>query len=304
MSIAYLQSQDMFVANKVFPNIPVQKSSDSYFVYAKDQWFRSDAQRRAPLTESAGTGYDVTTSTYTIADPLSLHYDVSDRMRENAAAPMNLDREASLIVTQQLLLSREQEWAAKHFITGLWTGSSTGTDITPGTLWDASGATPIANIRAQIQACKTKTGFRPNTFVMADNVWTVLQDSADFVGRLGNDSLKIYNKDVLARILGIDNVYIAGAVQNTAAEGATAVMAELYSKDCLLTYSAPRPNIMQPSAGYTFSLASLYGAGSDGLRMKRFRMEHLEADRVEGAMAYDQKVVASDMGVFFNNVIS
>jgi hypothetical protein len=33
-------------------------------------------------------------------------------------------------------------------------------------------------------------------------------------------------------------------------------------------------------------------------------MEHLEADRVEGEMAFDQKMVASDLGVYFTSAVA
>ena len=43
---------------------------------------------------------------------------------------------------------------------------------------------------------------------------------------------------------------------------------------------------------------------AQGIRMKRFRMEHIAADRIEGEMTYDMKVVAKDMGMFIKNAVS
>ena len=55
ISVAYMQSADTFIADKVFPMIPVQKQSDTYFEYDKESFFRDDARERAKGTESAGT---------------------------------------------------------------------------------------------------------------------------------------------------------------------------------------------------------------------------------------------------------
>jgi hypothetical protein len=33
-------------------------------------------------------------------------------------------------------------------------------------------------------------------------------------------------------------------------------------------------------------------------------MDHLKSDRVEGEMAYDQKLVAADLGYFFNGIVA
>jgi hypothetical protein len=38
--------------------------------------------------------------------------------------------------------------------------------------------------------------------------------------------------------------------------------------------------------------------------MKNFRMEPIAADRIEGEMTYDQKIVASDMGIFLSAAIA
>ena len=87
ISVAYLQKQDNFIADKVFPVVPVDKKSDKYFVYTKNDWFRDEAQRRADATESAGSGYNLTTGTYS-ADVFAFHKDVGDQTVANADAPL------------------------------------------------------------------------------------------------------------------------------------------------------------------------------------------------------------------------
>ena len=58
MSVAYMQDADVFIAGKVFPIIPVQKQSDLYFIYEKEDFFRDEAAERAAGTESAGGDYE------------------------------------------------------------------------------------------------------------------------------------------------------------------------------------------------------------------------------------------------------
>ena len=38
ISVAYMQKQENFIANKVFPIVPVDKQSDKYFSYTKNDW--------------------------------------------------------------------------------------------------------------------------------------------------------------------------------------------------------------------------------------------------------------------------
>ena len=309
ISIAFLQSMDEFVAARVFPNVPSAKQSNRYTVYPKGQWFRTDAKKRGLSQESAGTGYEIDNTPTFFCDPYAIHKDIDDQLRANADEPINLDSEATELVTRQMALRREKDWAAKYFATSVWTGSSTGGDITPSTLWDAGGSTPISDMRTEIASMKKKTGFRPNKLILAEDVWVKLQDNADFLDRIAVTQRKIVSTDLLAAVLNTTNgdnfeVLIAGAVENTALEGATPVMDWINSKGALLVHAAPRPSILKPSAGYTFSWTGLIGAGKDGLRVKRFRMEPITSDRVEAEMAYDQKLVADELGVFFDGVIS
>ena len=46
-------------AADAFPVVPVQKQGDLYWKYDKGDWFRGQAELRAPATESAGGGWEV-----------------------------------------------------------------------------------------------------------------------------------------------------------------------------------------------------------------------------------------------------
>jgi hypothetical protein len=303
ISVAYLQDQSGFISDKVFPNVPVKKQSDKYFIYDKDAWFRSDAQKRAPSTESAGSGYTLSQGTYS-CDVFALHKDIDDDVRANADKPLDMDRDATMFVTRQMLMKREQDFKAKYFGTGIWTGGTGGTDVTPTTKWDASGATPIDDITNEIDVMEGKTGFAPNVLVLPKDVWTAIKNSPDFLNRVKTTSDKIVTIDLLAKVLEIDKVYIAKAVQNTAIEGATAALSYLYTDAALLVHAAPNPSIMQPTAGYTFSWNGRTGTQGQGQRVSKFRHDLIKSDRIEAEMTYDQKLVAADLGVYFDDVLT
>lgn len=309
ISIAFLQDQREFVADRVFPNIPVAKQRDRYFEFPRDQWFRTEARERGLSQESAGSGFDIDNSPTYSANVKALHKDIDDQLRANQDAPLDLDAASAEFVTRGLLLRREKDWASKHFTTGVWTGTSTGTDVTPTTLWDASGSTPIKDLRTQITAMKRKTGFMPNKLVLGEEVWSAIQDNGDFLDRISIGRDKVVTTDLLAAVLGLNRmpggeVIIAGGVENIAAEKAASDLRFIFGKSALLVYAAPRPSLMHPTAGYTFSWTGYLGAGVNGLRMLRFRIQEKRSDRVEGEMAYDQKIVATDLGAFFSGVIS
>jgi hypothetical protein len=313
ISIAFMQNPAYFIADQVFPNIPVSKQSDRYFTYDRGMFNRSQMQMRAPSAESAGITYSIDSTPNYFAETFALHRDIPDQVRANADSPINLDREATELLSMQALLKREVTWAAAYFTTSKWTGDQTGVDsASPGAnqfgQFNRADSNPIEVIRASATTIHERTGFRPNTLVMGRRVYDTLLDHPDIIGRInagqtpGGPAMTLRRN--LAALFEVDRVLVMDAIQNTAAEGDTNVHAFIGGKSMLLVYSAPNPGIMVPSGGYTFSWTGLLGSGAMGNRISRFRMEHFKSDRVEIEQSYVQKLVAADLGVFFATAVA
>lgn len=302
LSTAYKNERSDFIADQVFPIVPVAKQGDLFYRYTKDYWFRTIAEKRANATESAGGGFKVDTDSY-FAHVWAVHKDVSDRERANADAALDPDSDSTDWVTEQLLLRREKEWHDTYFQTGVW-----GSDFTPATLWDAGGSDPITDVRAQTRAIKRLTGRKPNTLVVSGSVDDALNDNAAVLARINGGARPgdpaLVTPALLASAFGVSRYLVAEAIENTATEGAAFAGADLFGKHALLVYSEPSPGLKKPSGGYTFSWTGLLGGRAGSAEMSRFRMEKLKADRIEGEAAYDMKLVGADLGIFFDSVIS
>lgn len=304
ISIAYMQQASQFVADRVFPNIPVQKQSDLYFTYDRGFFFRSEMKKRGPGSESAGIDYKVDATPNYFCPVWAIHHDVPDQRRANSDSPLQPDREATELLMQQALVKREIEWASNYFTTSKWT-----TDLSPATKWDAaSGSDPLGEIETGKTTVGASTGLEPNSLVMGRLVWGVLRNHADIVDRIkyGQTAPGAANVSIqaFADLIEVPDVMISRAVQNSAAEGLTNSIDYILGDSALLVYSAPNPGLMTPSGGYTFSWTGYAGAGPGGQRISRFRMEWLKADRVELEMSFDQKLVAADLGYFLNDVLT
>lgn len=302
ISIAFRQAAENFVADKVFPIVPVPQQGNQYNIYDIDDWYRDDVQRRTPGTESAGSGWAIDRDTY-FCDPFAIHKDVTDADRANADEPIDMDRDATNFVSQQMMIKREREWVSAFFVTGNWTGSTTGTDVTPGVLWSAVGSTPIEDVQAQNDSIAEKTGFKPNTMVIGPEVFTQLKSHPDILDRIKYTERGIVTKDLLASLFDLERVLVPMATRNTSQENITASFDFLYGKNALLCYVTPTPGIQIPTAGYTFSWTGL-GQNNFGDAIKKFRMEHLESDRIEQNSAFDQKLVTANLGMFFSAVVA
>jgi len=298
ISVAYMQESYAFVASRAFPQVSVNKQTDKYFTYSQADFFRDQVQRRADGTESAGTGYGLSTASYS-CDVYALHKDIGDQTRANADAPLNPDMDATRFLTQQMLIRQEVEWAAAAFATGIW-----GTDATPSTLWDAASSTPIADVETAKNTVLTNTGYVPNTVIMSYKVMSALMDNSDIIDRIKYTSQDSVSEELLARLFGVDRVMVMAGTYNTAQEGATASYSQIGDKDVLVAYVAPSAGLMIPSAGYTMLWNGVSQGFGTSTAVARYRMDTLRADRIEIESAWDTKIVSSALGYFLSNVTS
>jgi hypothetical protein len=308
ISVAYMQKAENFIADKVFPVIPVDKKSDKYFVYTKNDWFRDEAQRRADATESAGSGYNLGTETYS-ADVWAFHKDVGDQTKANSDSPLNPLREAAEFVTQRLLLRREVQFVSDFMTTGVWGKDYTGVAGVPSTdefkHWsDYANSDPIENVEEGKAQILSTTGYEANTLVLGYETFRQLRHHPDIVDRIKYTSASVVTTDMLARMFEVDRVLVAKSIRATNNEGATGAYAFNVGKVAYLTHVAPNPGLLTPSAGYIFTWTGVSGGLGATIGTSQIRMDALKADRVEAEVAFDNKVVSNDLAVFFASAVA
>lgn len=325
ISIGYVQDANNFIAGRVFPQVSVGKQSDAYFTYERGDFNRDEMTERTPGTESAGGTYEIGNDTY-YARTRAYHRDIPDQVRANADNPINLDREATIYVTQKGLIKREVTWASQYFTAGApgdtWTFDVDGVAASPTAAasfdptdaanndklhWSDAASTPIEDIRQGKRYVLEETGFEPNKLTLGRPVYDALVDHPDIVGRIDRGQTSGPARATLvtlADLFEVDEVMVMNAVLNTAQKGQTSNHSFIGGKHALLSYAPATPGIMTPSAGYTFNWTGLVGSGNEGMRIKRFYMDHLESDRIEIDMSYDQKKIAADLGYFFGGIVA
>lgn len=308
VSVAYMQRAENFIADKVFPVVPVDKQSDKYFVYDKNDWLRDEAQVRTDGTESVGSGYNLSTATY-YADVFAIHKDVGDQTRANADAPINVDREAAEFVTHRLLTRREIQFNTDFMTDGVWgtsaTGVASGASTNEFVQWNNyTTSDPIEDIEAGKASILSVTGLEANTLVLGYDVFRQLKNHPDLVDRIKYTSSQTITEDMLARMFDIDRVLVSKSIKATNAEGATGAYSFTTGKNALLCHVADAPGLLTPSAGYTFQWTGVSGGLGSTIGTSSFRLESLKATRIEAELAFDNKVVGSDLGYFFGGAVA
>lgn len=308
ISVSYLQDASAFIADKVFPIVPVKRQSDVFYQYSKADFMRDEAQVRGAGTESAGGDYGVEAQEPYYCRKHAFHKDVTEEERANYDEPLDADHDATDFVSQKMLIRREMQWASNFFKTGVW-----GTEIAGGdaagdgvaTKWDLPTSNPIKDVTEAGVKMAGETGFKPNTLVLSPYAFNALKNHEDILDRIKYTQKGIVTADLLATLFEVEHVYVAWSVVNSAAKGADAAVNFIMGKHALLCYSNPRPGLRKPSAGYIFAWTGLEGAGAYGNRIVRLPMDllGLGTERIEGEMAFDAKKVCGDLGVFFKDIV-
>ena len=307
-SVAYIQSADNFIATKVFPIVPVDKQSDLYFKYTKEDWFRDDARVRADGAEAAVAGYGLTTDSY-YADVYAVKKAIGDQLMANFDSPLDPLRDGAKFTAQLMLNRLEAQFVTDFVTTGIWGTDYEGVASSPTgnqfIQWsDLANSDPIQNIEAAKAKILSTTGFEANKLVLGYDVYRVLRNHPDIIDRVKYTGRDVPDTQYLAQLFGLDEVLVAKAVKNTAAEGQTGSFSFSFGKSAILVHSAPNPGLLMPSAGYSFQWRGV----SEGLGLtvgtKQYRVEQNAATFVESQIAFANKLVAADLGAYFGTAVA
>ena len=306
LTLAYAQSQENFIADKVFPTVGVSKQSDKYYIYDRANMNRTgDVAKLAPRTEVNRIGMTLSTSSY-FADVYGLGMDFDEQTLANEDAMLDIRSAGAETLAMRLMIHREEQFATNFFSTGVW-----GTDNTlSGTSqWsDYTNSTPIQDVTAARRVVQLASGgFKPNTMVVGKEVRDKLINHPDILARL-NGGATVTNTALitdakLAEIFEVENFYVMEAVKNSSVEGVAESNAFIGGKNALLAHTPSTAGLMSPAAGLTFAWNNLEGVNNLGITVESFSDDALKrqqiAEMIQVKMSYDMKVVGADLGYLF-----
>jgi hypothetical protein len=305
-SLAYFQRPDNYIATKVFPVVPVDKQSNKYWIWTKNDWMTSQVEVRPPGTESAGSGFTLSNTSY-YANVYALHKDLDHQTAANA--DMDLERATSLWLTQQALLKMERSFVTDFMTTGIWSLDYTGVASAPSTnqfvQWsNRTSSDPRSDIEtAKLQVLST-TGFEPNTLVLGYQTYQALKQHPDFRSQIQYTSPESVTADIIGKILDIPRVFVSKGVYATNLEGETAAYSMVQGKSAWLGYVNPMATTESATAGVTFVWTGLPGASGNQIAVNQFYIPETKVQRYEIELAYSNAIIGSDLGVYFTTAIS
>ena len=315
LTLAYAQSQENFIADKVFPTVGVQKQSDKYYLYDRANMNRTgDVEKLAPRTEVNRIGMTISNSSY-FADVYGLGMDFDEQTLANEDAALEIRSAGAETLAMRLMIHREEQFATNFFSDNIWGTNYDGAGATAGTnflYWDDAAAKPIQNVTDLRRVMQLKSGgFKPNTMVVGKEVRDALVNNADILARL-NGGATVTNTALvtdakLAEIFEVENFYVMEAVKNSSVEGVAESNAFIGGKHAMLCYTPNNAGLMSPAAGLTFAWNNLEGVNNLGITVESFSDDALKrqqiAEMIQVKMSYDMKIVGADLGAFVNGIV-
>lgn len=317
-----LPDPDIYVADKVFPVVPVDLPQGKYKTFPRAVFLQNNVGPRPRGGYPRQVQYKMSEDDYSTTIRSEEAVIMWDERPSYVGPPSGSPEAANIrLLQQQHLIDRDERWASTYFTTGVWgrdvTGIASGTPTGTQTLqWDNDDSDPITTLMVESFGVGQKVGgaYRPRTLVLGVNAFIRLANHPLLLGRLGVNNTRMLDRTGLATLLGVDKVLVPQGIVNTGPEKETLADTEaaadynwiVGANDALLVYTAPMPSTDAPSGGYTFAWKGLLGAqafnpmgavtqGTDG----RGKFDWYQLD-----VAYDYKVVAPELGVFFSGVVS
>lgn len=316
LSVAYMTRKEKFKADLLSPIVPVSKSNNKYFVFDKGDFHRDEMQIRSPGSNYARSGYNLSTAEYTCVN-YGLEHVVADEIAANFDSPLSADKAAVAFLMQKVLIKRERKFVSTFLAASTWgndvAGHASNNDDDEHVFWDNASADIIGTLWKWSDTVMENTGYRPNRFVTTPQVWRVMANDPDIVDRHKYTSSEPISAKAIAQLCGLGSpespgeIIVLEAPYNSAKEGQTATMDFMAGDVGLLMYVAPSPQIDAPSACYTFSWSefdtpNLRSSGAAAI--STYRQEEIKSDVYRAEAFFDMKVVASDCGVYFSNLLT
>lgn len=313
VSLSYLQDEAGFIADDMFPDLPVDLQSGLIGEWDLDYVLRNEVAVRPPGAESKGIGLKVSNIAYA-CEVEAIHHDIPDQNRANDR--LGQDKQATRVLTQQCMQKREIRLKSKVFQPSIWTGFADKAGVASGpganqfVQFDQATSTPVKTVLAWSSEIKFNTGLRPNKMAMGRQVWDILKTNPDILDRLKfngkQDGRPIQvSLDAVAALFEMEEILVSDVIQRTSNEGAaTAVNQWVIGKELWLGLVANSPSLDTPTAGYTVTWKGYHGMNDAGCRIKRFRMEQNAADRIEVEQAYDHAMIGKKLGGYASAVIA
>ena len=290
-----------FVSNRVFPVVEVAKQSGNYGKIPIEQLLQNRDTKRAP-----GSGYSRGNFTFDDASYACNEHGAEEPVDDREASMYRDYFDAEVIASQRaysaVLRNAEQRVADALFNT---------TTFTPTTVtneWDDStNATPLTDVETAVQAIYDASGLWANALIINQKVFRNLRNCDQIIDRINSAGAGSPSKasDVtvamLAEVFALDNIIVAGSSKNTANEGQSASVSQIWSGEyAMVCKVATSGDFREPCVGRTFHWSE--DGSSIGGTVETYRDEAVRSDIIRVRHDVDEVTLYPEAAKLLDNI--
>lgn len=225
-----------FIAGLCIPKVVVSKLSDLYYVFGAE-YRQTDSAKYEPRALPGEEDYALSTSSYVCEHYGKRHLVLEDEYK-NADPAIDPEQDATELLTQKVKLAREIRAASLLFTAGNYPTGNKAT-LSGSDQFSHASSTPIKTIKDACNDVVARGGNRPNVAVMNMDVFLALEEHPTVVGRLQYTDPFVRIEKVAA-LLGLSKIFVGEAIKNTADEGLTESLSNVWTDSVALYYIPPQ----------------------------------------------------------------
>ena len=316
MAMAYYQSMENRPAKSLFPVLPVQLSTSSYYKFSKEDLLRDNVQRKPQFGKVNPAQIAYETGVYSCqVDQIILGIDQImqvDYRRTKAPAFIQAENAKTKTITQQMAIHQDIVFAESFFKSNVWGNEWRGAAAADESnkkfvKFSDANSTPIQFFRARVKDIQQQTGRKPNKLGLGVDTFEALINHPTIIARVegmgSSENPAQANESVLAKLFGVEKVVVFDTIANFSKPGLDGRMDFICDrKGALLVYAPDTPSIDEPSAGYIFTWDML-GDGNYLPILKGLGEFGTHSEYIEGLIANDMRKTADDLGCYMSECV-
>lgn len=316
MAMSYFQAPGMNVAPSIFPILPVQASTGNYYIFNKEEIAKDQVRRKPKYGKVDPAVFSHSDGTYKCeVDQVIVGVDnITSLDYQRTGAPATIDPRRAKVrqISEQMNLHLDMIFANKFFNANAWgnvkTGETTASTSKQFVRFDDANADIVGAFDDMKQEMLLNGRRLPNKLCLGYKTFKAIKNHPQFLDRVvGSGSTPnpaLVDEQVIAAVLGFEEVKVLYSTYNAAEIGQKADMKFVFDdSSALMTYAPKEVSLEEPSAGYIYTWDML--GNGQWMATSQFDGEDgTHTEFIEGLMATDMKKTSDDLATFLTGCVA
>lgn len=256
LAIRMANARTDYIATELFPIKTVPKSQFKWYQYDKSN-LKSVTTEKSSKAEADRISFGVFGPTgQAILHKLAAEVDPQDE-RDVDAVVADLETKSAASITEKLLLRMEKlayelATTSANYPAALTTALTTGS-----TTWADAGGDPVQIVKDAKAAVRLQSGRIPQRMATSYEVMEALRVHPTLIDRIKFTGTELPD-NLVAQLLGLREIVVAKAIENTAREGAADALASIWQDVALIYWHDGTDGTEAMTFGRTFMVEDIY----------------------------------------------